>query len=58
MTLPEDPFILYSFINTHLRDNYPSLKELCAAACVSKEEIVSKLAAAGFSYDEDMNRFV
>ena len=27
--LPEDPMILFSFINTKLRDNYASLDELC-----------------------------
>ena len=29
MTLPEDPMMLFSFINMKLRDNYSSLDELC-----------------------------
>lgn len=28
--LPKDPFILFSVINTKLRDFYPSLDALCA----------------------------
>ncbi|MDF2845893.1 MAG: hypothetical protein K0R00_4319, partial [Herbinix sp.] len=27
MTLPSDPFILLSYINTKLRDEFPSLEE-------------------------------
>jgi len=27
--IPQDPVILYSYINTMLRDKYPSLKEFC-----------------------------
>ena len=29
MRLPEDPVMLYSFINMKLRDFYPSLDALC-----------------------------
>ena len=29
--IPEDPVILLSFVNTKLRDEYPSLDELCAS---------------------------
>lgn len=58
MSLPSDPFMLYSVINTLLRDKYTSLDELCAAECVSAEEINKSLSAAGFSYDERQNRFM
>ena len=27
--LPQDPVILLSYVNTKLRDEYPSLDELC-----------------------------
>ena len=30
-TLPSDPIMLLSFVNTRLRDEYGSLKELCSA---------------------------
>ena len=29
--IPNDPAMLLSFLNTRLRDEYPSLEELCAA---------------------------
>ena len=57
MALPKDPFMLLSYVNTELRDNYASLKELCSSLGVNEEDIVSTLANAGFSYDEDLNRF-
>ena len=57
MSLPKDPFMLLSYVNTQLRDNYQSLEELCASLGVNEDEIVSALANAGFSYDEGLNRF-
>ena len=57
MTLPSDPFMLLSFVNTKLRDDYSSLDELCSSLDVSADEIVSKLSAAGFEYDKENNRF-
>ena len=36
MQLPRDPVILLSYVNTQLRDAYPSLKELCHALCVEE----------------------
>lgn len=33
-TIPNDPIILLSYINTQLRDRYPSLDELCASLSV------------------------
>ena len=33
MKLPEDPMMLYSFINMKLRDFYPSLDALCEDEC-------------------------
>lgn len=55
--LPEDPIILMSVINTKLRDFYSSLDELCEDLDVPKEEIVKKLASAGFNYDSGKNQF-
>ena len=40
--LPEDPMILFSFINTKLRDNYVSLDELCDDMHISKADLVGK----------------
>mgnify|MGYP000358689334 CR=1 FL=1 len=38
LNLPSDPMILLSFINTKLRDFYPSLDALCEDANISKDE--------------------
>ena len=38
MSLPKDSFLLLSYINTQLRDNYPTLGELCAAMGEDKEK--------------------
>ena len=58
MVLPQDPFILYSYVNTQLRDHDMSLEEFCGDADISAEELKKRLEAAGFSYDAKRNRFV
>ena len=57
MSLPKDPFILLSYVNTQLRDNYPDLDEFCAAQDVDREELEVLLASVGFTYDPFANRF-
>ena len=56
--IPGDPVILLSFLNTRLRDFYPSLDELCADLDLNVNDVSEKLASAGFNYDEKLNRFV
>ena len=58
MSLPNDPIILLSYINTQLRDFYPSREELGKALCADTEEIKMKLASIDYEYDEKLNRFV
>ena len=58
MTLPKDPFMLLSYINTQLRDNYPTFEELAASLGIPAEEILRPLDRAGYHYDERLNRFV
>ena len=55
--LPQDPFILYSYVNTQLRDRYASLTEFCAAEEIAERELLERLSAAGFSYDREQNCF-
>ena len=57
MNFPQDPFILFSFVNTLLRDDYASLSELCEARELPQAEIEEKLRAAGFTYDAELNKF-
>ena len=56
--IPKDPIMLLSYINTQLRDNYPGLDELCASLDVNKQEILDKLAAVNYTYDEVLNKFI
>ena len=58
LNLPSDPMILLSFINTKLRDFYPSLDALCEDANISKDEIVKKLSAIDYTYNAELNEFV
>lgn len=57
MSIPQDPVMLYSFLNTKLRDFYSSLEALCEDMDLNQEEILTKLASMGFVYDEKENRF-
>lgn len=57
MSLPQDPFMLLSYINTQLRDNYESLDELCASLDIDKDELIAKLSSAGFDYMEAIKQF-
>ena len=56
--LPPDPYILLSYVNTKLRDEYPSLSELCAAMDAEETELCNTLAALDYRYDPDRNRFI
>ena len=56
--LPSDPMMLLSVVNTKLRDEYESLDELCDALDESRDEICAKLAAIGYVYNPETNRFV
>ncbi len=58
MSLPKDPVMLLSVVNTKLRDFYPNLEELAKAENVAIEEIESKLNGINYVYDETRNKFV
>lgn len=55
--LPQDPFMLMSFINMKLRDEYASLDELCASLDIDREWLVERLAQVGMEYSEENNKF-
>ena len=46
-SIPKDPVMLLSYVNTQLRDFYPDIEEMC-----------NKLAAIDYKYDGSMNKFV
>lgn len=58
MNIPKDPVMLLSFINTQLRDFYPSLDELCKSFDLDKEELINKLSVISYEYDESLNKFI
>ena len=57
MAIPKDPIMLLSYINTQLRDYYPSLEELCHGLDTDKEELEQKLLTVGYVYDAAKNQF-
>ena len=56
--LPQDPMILLSYVNTKLRDDYPSLDELCSALDVDRDELVGRLEGVNYSYNPERNQFI
>ena len=57
-TLPKDPVMLLSVVNTNLRDFYGSLDDFCRAKDVDKSEIEEKLEKINYSYGATSNQFV
>lgn len=57
MPLPTDPFILLSYVNTKLRDEFPSLEELCLSLGEEEAALRARLAKVGYEYDPGRNRF-
>ncbi|MBQ4522028.1 MAG: DUF4250 domain-containing protein [Lachnospiraceae bacterium] len=58
MSLPKDPMMLLSVINTKLRDYYKSLDLLCEDLQVDPNEIKEILQGIGYEYNEKLNKFV
>ncbi len=56
--IPQDPFILLSWVNTQLRDNYPSLSDLCDGEDIDQKNLTDKLAAIGYRDNREQNRFL
>lgn len=56
--IPNDPMMLLSYINTQLRDFYPSLEAFCKAQDVKEDSIREKLRNVDYEYDEKLNKFV
>lgn len=58
MNIPKDPMMLLSFVNTQLRDFYPSFLEFCKTNNLDAQQINEKLASIDYKYDEKLNKFV
>lgn len=58
MAIPEDPFMLLSFLNMKLRDgDFESLSDLCNNLGCKEDEIIKKLKDEGFEYIESIKQF-
>ena len=57
MQLAKDPIILYSYINTMLRDRYASLEDFCTANDIDENMLREQMASAGFTYVESIHQF-
>lgn len=55
--MPNDPIMLMSYLNTKLRDQYPSFEILCEDLQVDPYILKKKLAEAGFEYNSQTNKF-
>lgn len=58
MTLPKDPVMLLSLINTKLRDYNSSLDDFCKENNLNEDEIKKKLEMIDYHYDEIKNKFI
>lgn len=58
MELPKDPNILVSMVNMKLRDgNYDSLSDMCLSLGIDRNDLISRLEEAGFSYMPEIHQF-
>ena len=55
--LPQDITILFSYINTKLRDDYSSLDALCEDLNIDKQWLLDRLAQGGWEYNAELNKF-
>ena len=56
--IPQDPFMLLSYVNTQLRDFYTSLEALCRALELDQRELENKLEGIDYHYNPERNQFV
>ena len=57
MSLPKDPVMLLSVVNTQLRDRFASLEELAEEHGVSVSEIQEQLQKINYEYNPQLNQF-
>lgn len=57
-SLPKDPVMLLSFINTQLRDHYESFDAFVIAYQADGSQITDKLKSIDYEYDAVTNQFI
>jgi hypothetical protein len=58
MNIPQDPFILLSFINTKLRDEFHSIEDLCKSLNIDRSHLETVLSSIDYTYIKEQNRFI
>ena len=58
MSIPKDPVMLLSYVNTQLRDYYSSLDDLCSSLNLEKQTIIQSLQEIDYTYEKDYNQFI
>ena len=56
--LPSDPMMLLSFTNTRLRDDEINLDDFCSQFQVERSFLEEKLDKIGYTYNNDLNKFI
>jgi hypothetical protein len=57
MCIPKDPYILLSYINTKLRDQYHSLEDLCQSLSIDRPQLETTLKSIEYLYNKEHNQF-
>jgi hypothetical protein len=57
MKLPADPHLLYSVVNVKLRNDYADLDDLVRSMGVDGDQLVRRLADAGYVYAAAVSQF-
>ncbi len=57
MRIPKDPYMLLSYTNTKLRDEYHSLEDLCKSLNIDQVELENVLSGIDYTYVRELNRF-
>lgn len=54
---PRDPHLLYSLLNTRLRDTDDNLEDVCAALGMELRRAEEIMASAGYRFDPAVRQF-
>ncbi len=57
MSIPNDPYILLSYINTKLRDEYRTLEDLCKSLNIDQKTLEASLSGIDYAYTKELNSF-
>ena len=56
--IPKDPFMLLSYLNTQLRDFYPSREDCCRSLYLDQGQVRENLKQIDYLYDPEKNQFI